>query len=104
MAKESDIRRYGRSSKAIIQSNALFFHLFLRNMMFTTKDRDNDLYSANNCAVRYTGAWWHNYCLCANPNGLYQGGGHAQGVVWSSFRGLNYSLKRIEMKFRPTTP
>ena len=92
-----------RSSKVMHFVN-FFFHLFLRNMMFTTKDRDNDVDSTKNCAVRYTGAWWHNYCLCANPNGLYQGGGHAQGVVWSSFRGYDYSLKRIEMKCRPTTP
>ncbi|CAH3117300.1 unnamed protein product [Porites lobata] len=73
-----------------------------KNMMFTTQDRDNDVHGSN-CAVKYTGAWWYNYCHCANLNGLYQGGGHAQGVVWSSWRGLDYSLKIAEMKVRPKT-
>lgn len=72
--------------------------------MFTTQDRDNGVHGSNiNCAVKYTGAWWYNYCHCANLNGLYQGGGHAQGVVWSSWRGLDYSLKIAEMKVRPKT-
>ena len=76
--------------------------LLFRNMMFTTLDRDNDVHDSN-CAVVFTGAWWYNYCHCANLNGLYQGGGHAQGVVWSSWRGFDYSLKITEMKVRPKT-
>ena len=72
--------------------------------MFTTQDRDNDVHGSNiNCAVKYTGAWWYNYCHCANLNGLYQGGDHAQGVIWSSWRGFEYSLKITEMKVRPKT-
>lgn len=72
-----------------------------KNMMFSTKDRDNDVGPNYQCAVTYTGSWWYHHCLCANPNGLYKGGGHAQGVVWQSFKGLDESLKLIEMKFRP---
>ena len=70
-------------------------------MMLTTQDRDNDVNSGANCAVSYKGGWWYNSCHCANLNGLYQGGLHAQGVAWSSLRGLGYSLKHAEMKFRP---
>ncbi|CAH3139492.1 unnamed protein product [Pocillopora meandrina] len=47
------------------------------------------------------GGWWYNSCHRANPNGLYQGGSHAQGFTWISFRGLDYSLKRTEIKLRP---
>ncbi|XP_022790924.1 techylectin-5B-like [Stylophora pistillata] len=72
----------------------------IRNMKFTTKDRDNDVDNSKNCAV-YKGGWWYNYCHNANPNGLYQGGGHAQGITWESFRGQDYSLKHTEMKLRP---
>jgi len=73
------------------------------NMMFTTKDRDNDLKSNGNCAVVNIGAWWYRSCHCSNLNGLYQGGGNAQKVTWSTFRGQGYSLKHAEMKFRPKT-
>ncbi|KAH8318344.1 hypothetical protein KR074_011301, partial [Drosophila pseudoananassae] len=32
-----------------------------RNMKFTIYDNDNDN-SKDNCAARYTGAWWYNKC------------------------------------------
>lgn len=38
--------------------------------MFTTYDSDNDL-SSYNCAARYHGAFWYNYCFLYNPNGRY---------------------------------
>ena len=80
----------------------LTIHLcFFRNMMFTAQDRDNDVRSGANCAVLHKGGWWYNKCHCSNLNGLYQGGSHPQGVVWYSFSSQWYSLKHVEMKFRP---
>ncbi|PFX13308.1 ryncolin-1-like [Stylophora pistillata] len=73
----------------------------IRNMSFTTKDRDNDGPNNGNCAKAYRGGWWYNYCHDANPNGLYQGGGKAQGITWKPFRGQDYSLKNTEIKLRP---
>jgi len=55
------------------------------------------------CAVSFKGGWWYTACHAANPNGLYLNGSHtsyADGVNWNPFRGLHYSLKRIEMKLR----
>ena len=70
-------------------------------MGFTTKDKDNDVKNSGNCALDYKGGWWYNYCHNANPNGLYKGGGDAQGITWQSFRGQGYSLKHTEIKIRP---
>ena len=72
------------------------------NMKFTTKDRDNDQWSSENCAVRFTGAWWYRRCHRSNLNGQYLGNtGSDKGVNW-----LDYddplSMKFAEMKLRPT--
>ena len=79
----------------------------LRNhngMMFSTKDRDNDL-TGGSCAQGYKGAWWYNKCHHSNLNGLYLRGNHtsyADGVNWLHWRGHQYSLKKTEMKIRPS--
>ncbi|CAG2205843.1 Angiopoietin-related protein 1,Ficolin-1-A,Angiopoietin-1,Fibrinogen C domain-containing protein 1,Ryncolin-1,Tenascin-N,Angiopoietin-related protein 7,Angiopoietin-related protein 6,Ficolin-3,Fibrinogen C domain-containing protein 1-B,Fibroleukin,Fibrinogen-like protein 1,Ficolin-1,Ficolin-1-B,Angiopoietin-4,Tenascin-R,Ryncolin-2,Techylectin-5B,Fibrinogen C domain-containing protein 1-A,Microfibril-associated glycoprotein 4,Fibrinogen-like protein A,Ryncolin-3,Angiopoietin-2,Tenascin-X,Ficolin-2,Fibrinoge len=39
---------------------------------FTTYDRDNDIYSGN-CAMHFSGAWWHTDCHLSNLNGEYIG-------------------------------
>ncbi|XP_022802649.1 ficolin-2-like [Stylophora pistillata] len=73
----------------------------IKNMQFTTKDRDNDVNSNANCAVNNKGGWWYNGCHNANPNGMFPGGSSGQGVTWQTFRGQEYSLKRTEIKLRP---
>jgi len=73
------------------------------NMPFTTKDQDNDLH-LENCAQKFTGAWWYRACHVVNLNGLYLGGTTndlGKGVVWEKWKGFYYSLKRTEMKIRP---
>ena len=74
-------------------------------MKFTTKDRDNDLKSGVQCAQEYKGAWWYNKCHSSNLNGLYLRGHHtseADGVNWYYWRRNSYSLKKTEMKIRPS--
>ena len=72
------------------------------NMKFSTKDRDNDVYSAGNCAGVYTGAWWYSACHSSNLNGQYLGNkADDKGARWSGFRGAT-SLRFTEMKLRPT--
>ncbi|XP_076371180.1 techylectin-5B-like [Tachypleus tridentatus] len=73
------------------------------NMMFTTRDRDNDK-SEKNCATIYKGGWWYNNCHKSNLNGLFLGGPHAEsavGINWYHWKGHKYSLKKTEMKIRP---
>ena len=72
------------------------------NMAFTTKDRDNDI-SGDNCAVRYTGAWWYEYCYSSNLNGKYLGRTYDnRGARWGGFSSA-ISLKFTEMKLRPSS-
>ena len=79
--------------------DSLAYH---NNMAFTTKDRDNDRYS-NNCAVRWTGAWWYNACHYSNLNGQYLGDKRDdRGARWYHFRDY-LSLKFTEMKLRPSS-
>ncbi|XP_037091189.1 techylectin-5B-like [Pollicipes pollicipes] len=72
---------------------------------FTTRDTDNDLYGAGNCAELYKGGWWYDACHNGNPNGLYLRGPHgsyADGIDWRFWRGFHYSLATMEIKIRPT--
>jgi len=78
-----------------------------KGMKFSTKDQDNDVDSTRDCAKIFKGAWWYKDCRDSNLNGLYLRGDHpkqwAQGVNWDSFRGEYYSLKKADMKIRPTS-
>ncbi|KAG6927287.1 ficolin 1 [Chelydra serpentina] len=74
-----------------------------RNMMFSTKDRNNGLKSVNH-AESYEGGWWFSDCLQSNLNGRHLPGEHdnpRHGVFWSTGKGDRYSLKFSEIKFRP---
>jgi len=75
-----------------------------RGYPFTTKDQDNDSKSSN-CAVSTKGAWWYTSCYASNLNGLCHHGkyssGRGEGVVWGTWKGYHYSVKRAEMKIRP---
>ncbi|RVE60802.1 hypothetical protein OJAV_G00185030 [Oryzias javanicus] len=76
-------------------------------MRFSTFDKDNDNWEEN-CAEAYGGGWWYNSCQAANLNGMYYKGTyepetnppHKNGVVWSTFKPVNYSLKTARMFIR----
>ncbi|CAN0439868.1 unnamed protein product [Lampetra planeri] len=80
-------------------------------MTFSTFDRDTDKWSDGSCAEWYGGGWWYNACQAANLNGVYYQGGPydprekppyevENGVVWATYRGSDYSLKRTSVRFR----
>ncbi|NP_001120041.1 uncharacterized protein LOC100145014 precursor [Xenopus tropicalis] len=74
-----------------------------RNLPFSTKGVHNNAGTAN-CAETYKGAWWYSRCYSSCLNGEYRRGAHdskSGGVHWNTFRGVSYSLKVSEMKFRP---
>ena len=86
------------------KGNGLFRH---HGMQFSTRNIDNDLW-ADSCANNSSGGWWYsgelNNCLTANLNGKYfqdgDTGGTETGIMWTIWKGENYSLKYAEMKIR----
>lgn len=77
-----------------------------RDAAFSTRDQDNDNNGGSSCAVSYKGAWWYTDCHSSNLNGFYHHGKHssyADGVNWQAWKGYKYSLKRAEMKIRPSS-
>ncbi|XP_061478384.1 fibrinogen-like protein 1 [Rhineura floridana] len=80
----------------------------LKGMPFSAPDRDNDRFRTGNCAEENKCGWWFNRCHAANLNGQYHRkgkytGSSDNGVVWSTWRGLWYSLKYTAMKIRLPT-
>ena len=80
--------------------DSLTYH---HSMKFSTKDRDNDQKSGENCAVSCTAAWWYKTCYYSNLNGQYlENTENKKGVVWYYYQDSHRSMKFAEMKMRPT--
>ncbi|XP_078492833.1 ficolin-2-like [Ciona intestinalis] len=79
--------------------DSLSFH---NGNSFSTFDSDHDTWGGN-CAVDFHGAWWYRGCSFSNLNGEYLNcqTDSYRSASWYHFRGYYYSLKFIEMKFRP---
>lgn len=73
-----------------------------RGRSFSTHDNDNDGYS-DNCASKFSGAWWYDNCYCANLNGDYSDSGDDGLALYSNdlYSYTEYSLRFTEMKVRP---
>ena len=74
-----------------------------KGQKFTTYDLDQDSWGSN-CAVRYTGAWWHNSCHYGNLNAWVYGSaekGWAKGMCWNPFKGYYKNMRKTMMKIRP---
>ncbi|XP_035698648.1 fibrinogen C domain-containing protein 1-A-like [Branchiostoma floridae] len=80
----------------------------INGRMFSTDDRDNDGNSGD-CASSYSqGGWWYPLnCGQSFLNGRYNchlssvSCDASQGVVWSSWGGTGYSLKKTTIMIRP---
>ncbi|XP_051991480.1 tenascin isoform X1 [Xyrauchen texanus] len=69
---------------------------------FSTRDRDSQPFITR-CAMSYRGGWWYKNCHEANLNGLYNTNTNHQGVIWTEWKGKDFSIPFTEMKFRPTS-
>ncbi len=71
---------------------------------FSAKDRDQDSYRSGNCALLSKGGWWFIICLDSNLNGRYvpeRQISDSQGIIWTTWKGFNYSLKRTKWRSDP---
>ncbi|XP_053329164.1 ficolin-1-B-like [Spea bombifrons] len=101
IASESD--KYKLRLGKFTAGNAGDSFSYHSNRPFSTRDRDNDE-DANNCSLIFYGAWWYGACHHSNLNGRHHDGPHssyADGINWKTGKGMNYSYKVSEMKFRP---
>ena len=80
---------------------------------FSTFDVDNEDNPGGHCADYYQCGWWYATRHHSNLNGIYYQGGyyrptgasnHVDGVVWYHWKHHHqYSMKKVEMKIRPTS-
>ncbi|KAK6323747.1 hypothetical protein J4Q44_G00060860 [Coregonus suidteri] len=70
--------------------------------LFSTRDRD-PMPFITRCAMSYRGGWWYKNCHQANLNGLYDTSVNHQGVIWTAWKGNDFSIPFTEMKLRPTS-
>lgn len=71
-------------------------------MMFSTKNQDNDAYGGS-CAQLYHGGWWYNSCHYTNLNGLYAPSALNDWKYncWGYWKGNYEALKTTQMMIRP---
>ena len=72
----------------------------LNGMKFTTRDRDNDMWTDGNCAVnilgiRNGGGWWYRRCTNSFPNNQF----HSPNILYFNF--MWHSVRFLEIKIRP---
>ncbi|XP_022613157.1 tenascin-like [Seriola dumerili] len=79
--------------------DSLSYH---NNRIFSTRDRDLAPFITR-CAMSYRGGWWYKNCHEANLNGLYGIDVKHQGVIWTSWKGKEFSIPFTEMKMRPAS-
>ncbi|XP_036417896.1 tenascin [Colossoma macropomum] len=96
MKKRYMIRVSGYSGTA---GDSLTYH---DRRPFSTRDRDPQPFITR-CAMSYRGGWWYKNCHEANLNGLYNTHTNHQGVIWTTWKGKDFSIPFTEMKFRPAS-
>ncbi|XP_016392533.1 tenascin-R-like isoform X1 [Sinocyclocheilus rhinocerous] len=94
--KHYTIRVSGYSGTA---GDSLTYH---NGRPFSTRDRDPQPFITR-CAMSYRGGWWYKNCHEANLNGLYNTNTNHQGVIWTEWKGKDFSIPFTEMKFRPAS-
>uniref|UniRef100_A0A8C2XJI7 Tenascin XB n=1 Tax=Cyclopterus lumpus TaxID=8103 RepID=A0A8C2XJI7_CYCLU len=102
-AKYSKFELVKRNYKLIVggysgtAGDSLSYH---SERIFSTRDRDLSPFITR-CAMSYRGGWWYKNCHEANLNGAYGTHFNHQGVIWTAWKGQQFSIPFTEMKMRP---
>ncbi|XP_052068197.1 fibroleukin-like [Mytilus californianus] len=67
-------------------------------LMFSTRDRDNDISNKSSCGIYKRSGWWHAWCTWANINGIYFNNGESS-VHWKSWLGMK-GLRKTKMMIK----
>ncbi|KAM3824466.1 angiopoietin-related protein 7 [Vipera latastei] len=97
----SSYRLFLANFSGSVPRDSLRYH---NNTAFSTMDKDNDK-CVDHCAQLRKGGYWYNCCTDSNLNGVYYRKDEhksTDGITWYGWHGKIYSLKRVEMKIRPT--
>ncbi|XP_071132953.1 fibroleukin-like [Mytilus edulis] len=70
-------------------------------LMFSTRDRDNDMASNQRCGIYKRSGWWHAHCTWANINGIYNTDAD-RSVHWKSWLGMK-GLRKTKMMIKQKT-
>ncbi|XP_071123398.1 fibrinogen-like protein 1 [Mytilus edulis] len=74
----------------------------MNGMMFTTRDRDNDINLTDNCAFSKKSGWWHAACTYANLNGgVYTAQFVQEAIYWRTWKLKGLKGTRIMIKPKP---
>lgn len=110
LASEADSYRIHVSGFNGTAGDSLYYH---NDMQFSTIDKDNDKWQFS-CAQRDNTGWWYNGCAYSILNGRFVVNGTDsignsapdgifRGIIWYHWKfDWTYSLKRVEMKLKPT--
>ncbi|XP_035778205.1 ficolin-2-like [Anopheles albimanus] len=96
IASESEQYRLTIGNYSGTAGDSMAYH---KDMKFSTKDRDNDMYTYN-CNENCKGAWWYNNCCNSNLNGLYKNAEYWYSMFWYAFskRRLGLSFSRMMIR------
>ncbi|XP_065052533.1 techylectin-like protein [Rhopilema esculentum] len=105
ISDESDRYRIsvsGYSGTAGDAFNMLPSHMTNNNMVFSTKDSDNDNKLKYNCADTFKGGWWYNGCHNCQLNGLFPSKDSSDPIYmsWGTIDDNHGNVNFSEMKIR----
>ena len=103
---QNGVIKYGRFKNFIVSSEEDFYRIGdlqymegigglgdMNGNQFTTKDADHDSWPSSNCANRFKGGWWYNYCGTTFFNGINDSSAVYYGIRWLEWNNLKDKVR-----------